>query len=249
MKRYAILVLVGVACGRGESSDQPAKSASASGVRSTEIVHEPCSGGGTQEDANSDGKADIQHVVQGGREVCRSADVDFDGKPDLYTYYDASGQTRRRETDLDGNGVPNMVDSYEGGKLAVRELDTQNFGKIDTWEIFDRATGKRARRERDLNGDGRIDQWWNWDGEQVTIASDRNEDGLPDPESVLIWGPNGLATPAAMASASAAAKQAASAPSAPPPQPLPTAATVTPPTPMNDSDAGASDAGPKRTRR
>jgi hypothetical protein len=250
MNMYAFVVgllISSVACGRGEQAGgTPAKSAA--GMRDTEIVHEACTGDGPREDANSDGKVDIQHVNKDGREVCRSADVDFDGKVDQFTFYDASGEVRRRETDLDGNGVPNMVDHFQQGKLVLRELDTANQGKFDTWEVFDAATGKRTRRERDGNGDGRVDQWWTWQGEQILIASDKDGDGQPDPDSELVWGNNGL-VPVAAASASApgVVPPAPSAPVAPSAAPVPAAASATTPAPAATSSS--SDAAPKRTKR
>jgi hypothetical protein len=250
MRRYAIVLACGLACGGGTPANAPAGTAS-NGVRDTTLAHEPCAGDGPREDANGDGKADVQHITKNGREVCRIADLDFDGKPELFSYFNESGQLQRRETDLDGNGIPNMVDHFTNGKLTVRELDTASLGKIDTWEIFDAATGKRVRRERDQNGDGRVDQWWTWQGEQITIASDKNEDGQPDPESALIWTTQGL-VPAIPASGAPGTPSAT--PMPPTPSAAPTAAapppSAAPIATAPAADAGApSDAGPRRTKR
>jgi hypothetical protein len=252
MRRYAIVVVMGLACGGGSPANAPAGTAS-NGVRDTTLAHEPCAGDGPREDANGDGKADIQRITKNGREVCRIADLDFDGKPELFSYFNESGQLQRRETDLDGNGIPNMVDHFTNGTLTVRELDTASMGKVDTWEIFDAATGKRIRRERDQNGDGRIDQWWTWQGEQITISADKNEDGQPDPESALVWTTQGL-VPAIPATGAPGAPVAAPTTSAPSAAPTPSAAPSTPvttPAPnAGMADAGApSDAGPRRTKR
>jgi hypothetical protein len=188
-------------------------------------------------------------MMKGGREVCRVSDLDFDGKPDLYTYFDASGQVRRRETDFDGNGIVNAIEHYEGGKLSVVEIDATNDGKIDTWDVFDPATGKRVRRERDLNGDGRVDQWWTWEGDKITILVDKNDDGQPDPDSAVVWGPNGL-VPAAAASAAPTATTPAASASAAASAPASAAPTATNEDAGAPKDAGAAnDGGPRRTKR
>ena len=165
-------------------------------MRSGAIEHEPCDESGNKIemlDVNNDGKPDIKKVTKGGREICRITDLNHDGKPDMWEYYDQTGQLRRREADYDDNGIVNSIEHYENGKLVRRELDTTNQGKIDTWDFFDPATGARTKRERDATGDGRVDQWWTYDGDKVTIAMDRNGDGLPDPDSIITLGANGQA--------------------------------------------------------
>lgn len=247
MQRYAIVVVaVGFACGGGGASNAPATNAT-SGIRDTKLEHESCSGDGPREDANGDGKPDIQRVTKDGREVCRIADLDYDGKPEQYSYFNERNELRRRETDLDNNGVPNMVDHFEQGKLVIREIDAANQGKIDTWEVYDPQTGKRIRRERDQNGDGRIDQWWTYDGDKVTISADKNEDGQPDPESALLWGPQGLAPANVAAEPSAVPAASTSAPRIEPPS-APTTAPSTAPSGMLDAGP-PTDAGPRRTKR
>jgi hypothetical protein len=189
------------ACGGAEQR------AAASGVapilsqRSETIDHERCdvTGGHVEAlDTNKDGKPDIWTVYDGSKhELCRVVDLNHDGKPDLYEYFDSGGQIRRREFCYDDTGEVNAVEQYEGGKLASRKYDTTGLHKIDTWDWFDLAapvdgkTGRSAhpvRRERDTRGDGNITQWWTWVGDKVSIATDRNGDGKPDPESVIVLG-------------------------------------------------------------
>jgi hypothetical protein len=115
----------------------------------------------------------------------------------MFEYYDkTTGQLRRREADYDDNGIVNVIEIYENGKLVRMELDTTNQGRIDTWDTFDPNTGKRIKRERDATGDGRVDQWWTYEGDQLTIAIDKNGDGKPDPESVITLGAAGAELPA-----------------------------------------------------
>jgi hypothetical protein len=106
----------------------------------------------------------------------------------MFEYYDGSGSLRRREADFDDSGVVDVIEYYEAGKLVRKELDTTGQHRIDTWDFFDPATGKRTKRERDTTNDGRVDQWWTFDGDKVTIASDKNGDGKPEPESTIVIG-------------------------------------------------------------
>jgi len=236
----SLTALTSVGCGGGGASGGGDKSKSPDGVRSTVIEHEACSESGKVEaiDVNNDGKPDIKKVFDGATEKCRITDLNRDGHPDLFEYFDKSGQLRRREFDFDDNGVVNQIDTYEGGKLVRREIDTTNQGRIDTWDTFDPATGKLVKRERDTTGDGRIDQWWTYEGDHVTIAMDRNGDGLPDPDATVVLGPDGKPMTLTDAGAPAAPVSAADAAPPPPPPPAAPAASGEPSSPLVISDAG-----------
>ena len=230
-----------VGCGN-DSASGTANAKLPDGVRSEVIEHEACDESGNKVemlDANNDGKPDIKKVTKGGREICRITDLNHDGKPDMWEYYDQTGQLRRREADYDDNGIVNSIEHYENGKLVRRELDTTNQGRLDTWDFFDPATGARTKRERDATGDGKIDQWWTFDGERVTIAMDRNGDGLPDPDSTITLGANGQTISGDAGTASATPPPAAPTSTAPPTLSMPSltgepAPPVTPPS----QDAG-----------
>jgi hypothetical protein len=191
--------LVLAAC--GSDSVGVADSKLPSGAQSEAVQHEECSGDRTDVlDANGDGKPDIKRVYKGGKEVCRTTDLNHDGKADLYEYFDASGQVRRREADYDADGIVDAIEYYQNGKLIRRELDTTGQHRIDTWDYFDASTGKRIRRERDTTNDGRVDQWWTYNGDTVTIAFDKNNDGKPDPSDTIVLNADAtLATPASSA--------------------------------------------------
>jgi hypothetical protein len=191
-------LLATVAC---SGSPKAAIAPSSPAQRSEKIEHEECdtSGGHVEAiDTDGDGRADIHRVFDGSQhELCRVVDLNHDGKTDLYEYFDAAGDIRRREFCYDDTGDVNAVEVYLGGKLTERAYDTTGQHKIDTWEWFDPAapvdakTGRPAhpiRRERDVRGSGAVDQWWSWNGDQVTISTDRNGDGRPDPASTLVLG-------------------------------------------------------------
>lgn len=196
----ALAALAPVACGGPEKPGSGA-GAPIQTQRSETIQHETCDVSGSHVEAvdtNGDGKPDIQRVYDGSKhELCRVTDLSHDGKPDLYEYFDDSGAVRRREFCYGDTREVNAVETYEAGKLVQRAYDTTGQHKIDTWDWFDpkapidAKTGRPAhptRRERDLHGGGMIDQWWTWEGDKVTIATDRNGDGKPDPESVIMLG-------------------------------------------------------------
>src|SRR5580704_9029131 len=70
------------------------------GAHAKGLDHEACPESGNKVeglDTNGDGKEDIRRVSdKSGHEICRIADLNHDGKPDLYEYFDASGAVRRR---------------------------------------------------------------------------------------------------------------------------------------------------------
>ena len=217
------------------------------GVQSESVEHESCdeksSGHRVQSlDANMDGKDDIKRVFDNktGKEVCRITDLNHDGHPDMYEYYDANGVLRRREADYDDSGVVDAIEYYENGKLARRELDTTGQHRIDTWDYFDTTTGKRVKRERDSTNDGRIDQWWTWNGDQVSIAIDKNGSGKPDPTATVVIGANGQAIE------DAGAPAATTDGGVPPPPAAPVVAASPPSSAPSPSlpDAGATSAAP-----
>jgi hypothetical protein len=193
--------------------------------RSETIEHEKCdaAGGHTETlDTNGDGKADLRRVYDATKhEVCRIVDLNNDGRPDLFEYFDGNGAIRRREFAYGDTGEVNAVETYQGGKLLEREYDTTGQHKIDTWDSFDPnapidgKTGRPAhpaRRERDLRGDGTINQWWTWNGDKVSIATDRNGDGRPEPDTVIVLGGDegGTTAPAAAGPDASAAPATAS---------------------------------------
>jgi len=158
--------------------------------RDTELKHDPCdlaSPSASRVDVNSDGKPDIIHVTEGGREVCRVVDLNLDGAVDAFIYYDPQGFERRREADFDRDGRPDEITYLQGGIVLRKERETNFDNKIDTWDYY--SGGRIVQRERDSDGDNIIDQWWQFnsptDPRCALVASDRNADGKPDTDSIV----------------------------------------------------------------
>ncbi len=224
------------ACSSGKDSGV-ANAKLPEGVRDEAIDHQSCSESGNrveQLDANNDSKFDVKIIYSGqnGAKMCLISDLNHDGKPDMYEYYDKEGALRRREADYDANGTIDSIEDYELGRLVERELDTTGQQRIDTWEFYD-STGKLVRRERDSTNDGRIDQWAIFDGQHQTIAFDKDGDGQPDPIDAVVLNLDG--TPIEEVADAAAPAPAAASDGGASPSATPTLAA-----PTEDLDAGAS---------
>ncbi|MCC6648523.1 MAG: hypothetical protein IT374_23505 [Polyangiaceae bacterium] len=137
------------------------------------VAHEPCPADGAP-------RGDARAAVEG-RELCRGIDVDGDGKPDLYVYFDPTGGLRRQERH-GASGIEEVL-RFEGGRLRQRVSDTNGDGKIDHWEHHvSGPTGDEIQHFWDLNGDGKVDQVWTWLPKRgcTTVHHDADGDGKPD---------------------------------------------------------------------
>ena len=173
-----------VACGGAASTG--AKGATGT-VRDLEIHHENCdlhASGTRSTDVNGDGRPDLFSVMKDGHELCRAADLDFDGKIDIWTYFDDQGRVRRRELDYNRDGQIDEIQRYSRGQLVAKERSSTLSHHLDTWETY--VGGKLRQVERDSNGDGKVDQWWDFKTPDCPIiASDVDGNGQPDPNAVV----------------------------------------------------------------
>lgn len=183
------LSLTTLACG-GASHEANGPDSSSIARRDTRILHEACGvneSGAVGEDVNGDGRPDRTTVRDGGVEICRAVDFNFDGVIDSWVYLDSEGQLRRQENDYDRDGRVDEVALYRGGQLSERQRATTLAGKLDTWHFYE--SGKVARTERDSNGDDYVDQWWEYPvgrrEDCPLIHSDVDGDGRPDPGATV----------------------------------------------------------------
>jgi len=181
-----VLALALVLSGCGGKKDGVAQSAADPHIRrSTQIELEKCDTEGARAfDADSDGRAEVLVQARGGKESCRMADLDSDGRLDRTTFFDDKGQVRRVESDFDRDGRVDEIALFEAGVLKEKHRATTLSGKLDTWEFF--VQGKIEHTERDKNGDGVIDQWWEYPSPSCPlIHSDGDGDGRPDPSTTI----------------------------------------------------------------
>jgi hypothetical protein len=171
-------------CGTGASGGKGAKFAT-SADHELAVTHEPCpldANGAERIDANGDGKPDVTIVSEDGKERCRAADLDFDGRVDLYSYLDKSGALTRRELDYDRDGNVDEIQLFKNGQISEKHRSTTVVKRLDTWETY--SQGRIIKAERDSDGNGRIDQWWDYKtADCPLIRSDVDGNGEPDPSS------------------------------------------------------------------
>jgi hypothetical protein len=153
-----------------------------------------------QVDLNHDDRVDIvYHYDQAGTLSFEEFDLDFDGRYDLWSYYQG-GHKVREEMDTNYDRRPDFTKFFEGDKMVRVERDTNNDGKVDQWEYYE--NGKLDRIGYDSTGQGRADKW----------------DRAPDDVA------GGISSNAE----AAAAQTAPALPGAAPPPPAPAAATPPP---------------------
>ncbi len=191
------------------------------------MPHQDCTaaGGDIQGlDVNNDGQPDVRTVMEGGRPKCRETDANFDGRVDIYRWFDASGQVTRVEDDYDFDGRIDVVSTWQNNQPVRDILDTNFDGRTDTWRDY--RDGRISELRRDSDGDSRVDTWERFDtaGNLTWSAVDANHDGEPD-------APTDAGAPAAPAPAAPAPAQppTTAAPSGTTPAPAPTAPAPTAP--------------------
>jgi hypothetical protein len=110
-----------------------------------------------ERDLNGDGKIDIWEAYDEDGNVSKQVcDLDFDGKPDLVVTYE-KGLLVKKELAPGFDGMARTVAYFENGKLVRKERDRSGAGKIDTWEYYE--NGELDRIGYDDDGDGQVDRW------------------------------------------------------------------------------------------
>lgn len=136
-------------------------------------------------DVSSRGRTDTWRYTQPAAEgksaqlVREEKDLNGDGRVDFTKSLDADGTVRTIQMDLDFDGRPDQVETYEGGKLVKVERSQSLSGKFDSWRFFDH--GDLIRVERDTNGDGKVDEWEYYEKNRLArTGRDLNFDGIVD---------------------------------------------------------------------
>jgi hypothetical protein len=87
----------------------------------------------------------------------RTTDVNGDGRPDVWRYYDSRGTLIRVDTDSNFDGQPDVVESYVNGHLIRRASDRDFDGRVDQIDEFDVQSGAHVRSVVDADFDGTAD--------------------------------------------------------------------------------------------
>jgi hypothetical protein len=86
-----------------------------------------------------------------------TADVNGDGRPDVWQYFDQRGQLVRVIRDTNYDGRSDVEESYVDGRLARRESDRNFDDRVDLREDFNSSTGEHTRSVVDADFDGTAD--------------------------------------------------------------------------------------------
>jgi antitoxin component YwqK of YwqJK toxin-antitoxin module len=111
--------------------------------------------------------------------VRQDLDVTWDGRTDIWRYFDVGGKVTREEWDTDYDGNVDETRFFEGGVLVRSERDRNNDGKADVNRYY--KDGVLERKESDTNGDGQVDRWEYYNGTALDrIGMDKDHDGTVD---------------------------------------------------------------------
>ncbi|MCB9666617.1 MAG: hypothetical protein H6715_00625, partial [Myxococcales bacterium] len=114
--------------------------------------------------------------------VCRESDLNADGVKDVIRHYNDDGRPVREETDRDFDGRIDSITYFDGGQIVQQELDSTGNGRVDT-RIF-LENGAPLRAERDLKGRSTASTWkpdrWEYYEKSriVRMGTDVDGDGI-----------------------------------------------------------------------
>ena len=173
------------ACGGKHSASDDAYAAT---VRESARLSERASNDGLVEqriDLNGDDKPEVYNFYRERAEaprllVRKETDLNWDGRIDVWTWFDENGLIEKEELDGDFDSRRDWVDHYQGGKRVMSEVDTDYNGVFDLFKYYE--GGKIRRKERDTNADGRMDYWEYFDdqGKVIKTGKDIDGDGVMD---------------------------------------------------------------------
>ncbi len=191
------LSLALVACGGKKESGsvkQPTTAAPANAANAPKVAQKGGVGGATDDvrtsDLDNDGRPEVTKYYKtvddperpGQKKtilVRQDIDITWDGKVDIWRYFDESGMAEKEEWDTDYDGNIDETRYFEGGVIVRSERDRNNDGRPDVMRYY--KEGKLERKETDTNGDGQVDRWEYFQGRILDrVGVDRDHDGTVD---------------------------------------------------------------------
>lgn len=187
-----LLTTLGVACG---GSTQTTQSSETPPVAGPPRAPQPGGTGPTgpevrTSDLDEDGRPEVVKYYEdvedpdrpGQRKsvlVRQELDLTWDGKTDIWRYFDRTGKVIREEWDLDFDGNVDETRYFEEGIIVRSERDQNNDGRADVIRYY--SEGRLERKESDANGDGQPDRWEYYEGRKLDrIGVDKDGDGAVD---------------------------------------------------------------------
>jgi len=136
-------------------------------------------------DINQDGVPDLwiyYNPLRPEEVVRQEEDTNGDGRVDAWSTF-KDGKLVRREVDTRGNGRPDTIYYYEKGQIAREERDESDQGRPSFRAVY--QDGRLAKVEKDLDRDGKMDLWIYYDiakDEEAVLKEERdlNGDGVVD---------------------------------------------------------------------
>ncbi|MCG8554844.1 MAG: hypothetical protein MJD61_06080 [Proteobacteria bacterium] len=116
--------------------------------------------------------------------VCRESDLNADGVKDVLRFYDDEGRPLREESDRNFDGKMDQITVCQEGQVVRKEIDGDGNGVIDTKVFYD--DGEALRGERDLKGRSTARTWrpdrWEYyeEGRTIRMGTDLDGDGKVD---------------------------------------------------------------------
>lgn len=111
--------------------------------------------------------------------VRQDIDLNWDGKVDIWRYFNERGFAEKEEWDTDYDTKIDEIRHFEDGVIVRSERDRNNDGRFDIVRHF--KEGKLERKESDTNDDGRIDRWEYYSGNVLDrVGVDKDHDGTVD---------------------------------------------------------------------
>ena len=130
-------------------------------------------------DSNGDGRADRFAVYRYDKIVQARHDRNFDGKPDVWEYYDGSGNIQRVEEDQNFDGTADNWFQYENSRVVSSKYDADFNGKADWFATYE--DGVMVRSEVIPNESGRVSRrFLHKNGVLTEEWVDENRDGVFD---------------------------------------------------------------------
>src|SRR3990172_11758417 len=113
----------------------------------------------TSYEVDRNGKPDLwrsTRVEAEGKELLlrKAKDLDGDGRIDCWEAYGPDGTLSKLVYDLDFDGAPDAILTFEKDQLVKKEYAFGFDGQSRSWSYFEK--GKLVRKERDTSGDGRV---------------------------------------------------------------------------------------------
>lgn len=141
-------------------------------------------------DTNFDGRLDQWTFLDGNRPLRGEADTDEDGRIDRWEYFNANAQLVRVGTSSRNDGIEDTwtyVQPIDGASRVERSRSRDRH--IDRREYF--AGDALVRAEEDTNGDGRIDRWDRYESGVLREAAYDTSFAAPRPDRRLVYDAKG----------------------------------------------------------